>query len=714
MQNLEAKEAKEVKDLITKIPFIGEAQAKKFARLKIETVEQLLEFLPRDLLDLSCPSPISKISTHFGEKVILLARVEDISVIRTPRRHLWMVQAKLRDGTGEIAVHWFNQPYLRNFFKTGKKYLLYGEYGYDFQSRKAVISNPEIYEKSGIFPIYPQTKSLTSKQISRAIKSALDVGYQLPDLISGIENNEITRQIHFPTSIERYKQARKHFIFQKLVIFILANLYLKTASENSPAFKVNPDRIFVEKFVQNLPFKLTRDQQKVIGEILDDFEKNSPMNRLIQGDVGSGKTIVALAAAIMTIRSGYRVAWLAPTNILAAQHYETVRKFVKFIKFIKLDVGLVTSQTKKLKSTNSKLEADLLIGTHALLQKDVKIENLGLVIVDEQHRFGVNQRADLLQKSKNEKIPHLLSLSATPIPRTLAHIIFGNLDISTIEMKPAGRMMVKTYLVSEKKRADSYKFVDSLIAKDQQVFVICPLIESKNTGDTLFEIDDRKTVANEVEKLQKGILSHRRIAALHGKMKPAEKEKIMSEMRNGKIDLLVSTSVVEVGVDISRATVMLIENAESFGLSQLHQFRGRVGRNDLQSYCLLFAPSLEKKYGSTRHSISEETRLNKQSELPRAKAGGSLENKKTRERLKTFVQNFDGFKLAELDLKQRGPGAILGTTQSGFGRINPLWFENTKILAVASAKARDLLQKLDNLPNLKQKVISELKTEHLE
>jgi len=670
---------KNVNDPVTSLPFVGPSQAEKFSRLGINNVDQLLEYLPRDLLDLSNPSPINKISAKFSEKVIIHARVEDVSVIKTPRKHIWMVQGVLRDGAGELAVHWFNQPYLRNFFKKDRKYILYGEYSYDFQARKIALSNPEIFQDAGIFPIYPQTKNLTSKQISRAVRSAVDSGYRLPDLIPSISNSFITKNIHFPSSVEEYKNARKSFIFQKLIIFILANLYLKKESEHSPAYKVNPNRGLVGEFISLLPFELTKDQAKAIEDILDDYNKKYPMNRLIQGDVGSGKTVVALIAALMAIRSGYRVVWLAPTNILAAQHVATVEKFLKTMKSIKIKVALITSQTKRQKDNKHQITADLLIGTHALLQKDMKLEEVGLVIIDEQHRFGVDQRSALFNQ---KTIPHLLSLSATPIPRTLAHIIFGNLDISTIQMKPVGRIGVKTYLVPEAKRADSYKFIDSLIEKGQQAFVICPLIENKTSDDVLFEVDDRKTVANELAKLQKGVLSHRRIAALHGKMKPTEKEEIMANMQDGEIDVLVSTSVVEVGVDVPRATVMMIENAEMFGLSQLHQFRGRVGRNDLQSYCLLFSQNLE--------------------------------NEKTRDRLKTFIQNHDGFKLAEMDLRQRGPGAVLGTTQSGFSRFNPLWLENTKLLEDASKKAKELIEKLDTLPELNEKVLAELKTEHLE
>jgi len=353
----------------------------------------------------------------------------------------------------------------------------------------------------------------------------------------------------------------------------------------------------------------------------------------------------------------------------------------------------IKSGKLKVKNTIQNLEkmADLFIGTHALLNQ--KIKDLGLVIVDEQQRFGVEQRADLVDKhSKNKnKIPHLLSLSATPIPRTLAHVIFGNLDISTIETKPVGRKKIKTYLVPENKRRDSYEFIDRLVEKGQQIFVICPLIEdlvrsgTKRRSDSLFDdksFNERKTVLSELKKLRLGPLAHRRIAALHGKMKQEEKEKIMFKMHRGEIDILISTSVVEVGVDIPQATVMLIEDAECFGLSQLHQFRGRVGRNNLQSYCLLFSDALE--------------------------------NEKTLARLKAFVQNDDGFKLAQMDLRQRGPGAILGLRQSGFGLLNPIWFENSKILETASVKAKKLLLELDQLSRLKEKVLAELETKHLE
>jgi ATP-dependent DNA helicase RecG len=453
---------------------------------------------------------------------------------------------------------------------------------------------------------------------------------------------------------------------------------LKNQNNQKKALKVVCDSKILDDFIEQLPFKLTEDQNEAVDDFIGDFKRSYPMNRLVQGDVGSGKTVVALLAAHLAIKSGFKTAYLAPTQILARQHFETARKLMPNNTEI-----LLLTATSRSKDINERIKkADLVIGTHALIQKDIKIDNLALVIVDEQHRFGVDQREYLLKTGR--VAPHLLSLSATPIPRTLAHIIFGNLDVSTIFEKPSGRLEVKTYLIPENKRADSYRFIEKLISTGQQAFVVCPLIEQKSgsADGRLFDVLDRKAVESEMRNLQKTVLAKRKIESLHGRMKGEDKEEKMQRMQNGAIDIMVSTSVVEVGVDVPNATIMVVEGAQHFGLSQLHQFRGRVGRNKMQSYCFLF----------TDENL----------------------NDKTKERLKVFVQNSDGFKLSEMDLRQRGPGAVLGVDQSGFVGINPLWFENTEVLRKASKLAGDLVQDLENMPDLFSKVKEKLETKHLE
>jgi len=707
-------------DSVAKIPFIGATGAKKFERLGVKTVEDLFNFLPREVVDLTHTLKISEAKSKIGEKVIICAKIKSSSIIRSPRKKIWIVGALLQDDSGLIEALWFNQPYLHRSLKKGKEYLFYGEIEFDKSTERIYLNNPEIYPEAGLYPIYPQTKNLTSRQISRALTLALQKGYQLneylPEQIIKKYNlpslPEAVKNLHFPKNLSDFRKAKSRFIFNQLLNLILANLFLKNQNKKKKAPKIIVDKKLLNRFVNLLPFDLTASQKKVISEIFEDLQKPYPMNRLVQGDVGSGKTVVALVGALMVINSKYKVAWLAPTDILARQHFQTA---LKLLKNFDVKIGLVTSATKrrlkKVETDNWQLAADLIIGTHALLQKDVEIKDLGLVIVDEQHRFGVAQRAALAESKK--LTPHFLSLSATPIPRTLAHIVFGNLDISQIREKPAERLPVKTFLIPESKRADAYRFIDERIEAGEQVFVICPLIQTGDESD----ISEKKTIMSEFENLKKTILGKRRIAFLHGQMKSNEKEEIIAKMLRGEIDILVSTSVIEVGIDIKKATVMIIEDADRFGLSQLHQFRGRIGRSNLQSYCFCFTSAFAQKDKGYR-KISSETQLpqgaTSENSFKHSKKLKAETDQRTRERLKAFVQNSDGFALAELDLKLRGPGALLGEEQSGFKGINPLWFENTQILADASNAAKDLISKLDENLILKNKVFSYLEVEHLE
>lgn len=677
-------------DSIEKIPYVGPKAAQAFLRLKIKTVENLLRFMPRDAIDLSDPIEIKKAQKIEGEKTVIYGEVIDLKILKTPRRRIWLTSAKIKDKSGIIRVVWFNQPYLSRFFQN-KKYAFYGPIEFSNFTKEKTLVSPQIFDEPGIITIYRQSENLTSKQIKRTVDHALKAGYSLEDKLLDqiakkygyLSAKEATQKLHFPKTIHEFWAAKQRFIFDELIIFITANLYLKNQNLSKSAYQIETDAKILNEFTKLLPFKLTFDQRKALREVVGDFEQKVPMNRLLQGDVGSGKTVVAFAGAYLAIKSGYQVAYLAPTQILARQHFETAKKIFNKAN-IKIEL-LTASTAKKTKNNNQFLKTDFIIGTHAILQKDVKIPRLALVIIDEQHRFGVEQRALLGASLTNVSrlTPHFLSLSATPIPRSLAHIIFGNLDISTIKSKPVGRLPIKTYLVPESKRSNSYRFIDDLIARRQQAFVVCPLIEEReNLSGSLFDEDGRKAVEAEIISLQKTVLGKRKIEMLHGKMKGTDKEAKMMKMKDGEADVLVSTSVVEVGVDLPRATVMVIEGAEHFGLSQLHQFRGRVGRNSLPSYCFLFT--------------------------------GSNLNDKARERLKIFVRNDDGFKLSQMDLKGRGPGAILGSKQSGFFGINPLWFENSEILKKASSAAKNLVDNLKTRPDLEQKIKSQFETEHLE
>jgi len=712
--------AKSPADAVSKVPYIGASQTRAFERLGVKTVEDLFNYLPRDLIDLSKPLLASQAKLRRGEKVVVAAEVSKLRLLRTPRRRMWLVEGKLTDQSNQLRVIWFNQPYMKNYFRRGGKFVFYGEINYDFSAKTTALINPTVYEDTGFFPVYPLTRGITSRQISRAVKRALADGWHLGEFLPAaiLEKNalppldEAVHRAHFPESVATFERAKKRFAFNHLLTFILANLYQNEQNRRCSGYVIKPDLTYLKKFLASLPFELTVDQKTVLKEILADLREPVALNRLVQGEVGSGKTVVALAAALMVVRAGYRVVWLTPTEILASQHYDTIRKFLKdqavSTALLTAATGRkVKSQKEKGKSSSQKLkvsefqEAEIIIGTHAVLQKNVQIKKLALVVVDEQQRFGVEQRAYLAEGGSAQ--PHFLSLSATPIPRTLAHVVFGNLDISTIKSQPSGRRPVKTYLVPEEKRTGAYDFIAKLLRSGQQAFVVCPLISGggdkrppfappaggaseglSSAMDSLFDIlaEDKKTVLSEVDNLSKTVLGRYKIAALHGKMKSAEKEAVMRKMHEGKIDVLVSTSVVEVGVDVPKATAMVIEDAERFGLSQLHQFRGRIGRSNLQAYCFLFSRNVESE--------------------------------KIRHRLRAFVQNTDGFKLAEMDLKLRGPGAILGLEQAGFRGVNPLWFENSALLAAASTTAKKLLPHLEKLPTLKAKVEGELETEHLE
>lgn len=669
-------------DPIYKIPHVGLKTAELFKKLKIRTVKDLFNYVPSRVVDLSNPISVKEALKRESEKVLIYGEILNIKIIKTPRRRIWITSAKIKDKTGQIRVVWFHQPYLKNFFKN-KKYVFYGNVEYSPFTKEVTLISPEIFDVPKVVPIYRLTEGLSSKQIQRTIACALDRGYTLNDQlpVDLLKEYKLEKQknaledLHFPKSVKSFEKAKERFNFNELLTFILTNLYLKKINQRNSSFKIRTEKKLVDTFISSLPFKLTKDQNFAIHDIISDFKKTYPQSRMIQGDVGSGKTVIAFFATFLAIKSGYKVAYLAPTQILAHQHFESAKKILKPFG---IKIGLLTSQTKN--SAHSLRGVDLIIGTHAILQKNIKIKDLSLVIIDEQHRFGVEQRAFLMGGKKS---PHFLSLSATPIPRTLAHIVFGNVDISLIKTKPEGRLKVKTYLVPANKRSNSYHFIDKLIKDGQQAFVICPLIEEKEVLDEkLFEINESKAVESEIKNLKNTILGRWQIEMLHGKMSSQEKDEKMKKMQSGEIKILVSTSVIEVGIDIACATTMIIESADRFGLSQLHQFRGRVGRSNLQSFCFLFT----------------------QDKL----------NDKSRDRLKTFVRNSDGFKLSEMDLKQRGPGAIFGTTQSGFEGLNPLWFENTKVLENASKAAKKIIDKIENYPDIYKAIKEKISVKHLE
>lgn len=549
----------------------------------------------------------------------------------------------------------------------------------------------------GLIPVYPETEGLSSRWLRYILRPILA---QLKSKIADPLPTEIKRendllplnkalwQIHFPDSENLAKEAKKTLSFHELFLIQLNVLREKMKLKMEKAVSIKPDIEKTKKLVDSLPFKLTEAQRKTSWQILKDLEKPRPMNRLLEGDVGSGKTIVAAIAALNTALAGFQTAIMAPTEILTKQHFKNIRDLLKPFK---LKIGILTNQECKIggKKITRKVflkkidegELDILIGTHALIQKDVKFNSLALVVLDEQHRFGVDQRAHLLKnhKQKTRLIPHLLSMTATPISRTLALTLYGDLDLSLLDEMPKGRKKIITELIPPAKRKGVYKFVRDQVKKGKQIFVICPRIELKPTNNLWSET---KAVEEEYAKLSKDIFPKLKVSMLHGRMKSKEKEEIMADFAKGKINILVSTSVVEVGVDIPNATIMIIEGAEKFGLAQLHQFRGRIGRGKDQSYCFLFT------------------------DLP-----------STPQRLRAVLKAESGFELAEKDLEIRGPGEVYGGRQWGIPDLAMASLGDTKLIEKTRFWAKEILKKdpyLKRYPLLKEQLSSFAKKIHFE
>ncbi len=679
---------------IEKIPKIGEVYQKRLRRLGIKNVKDLLWHFPYKYEDFSEIIPISEIKLN--EKCCIKGKVLDIKNNKTWKKKLTVTEALVQDETSPIRIVWFNQPYIIKTLTpgtvacfTGKVSLRKNEVYLNNPAYEKITSKSELIHTGRIIPVYPLTFGLTSRWLRYVMKDVLssqNIKETLPERILK-ENNflpieKALWEIHFPETISSAKKARERFAFEELLLIQLLVLKEKFRLKGKQAFKIPINTDLMKEFTSSLPFKLTDSQKKSIWQILKDTEKSSPMSRLLEGDVGSGKTVVSVMAALNTVKAGYQVALMAPTEILAKQHF---KKFHQFLDNFKVKIALLTGKEDKvtaIKLKNEVLEIsrrkileklkkgeiDILIGTHALIQDKVKMKKPGLVVVDEQHRFGVEQRAKLANSENN--IPHLLSMTATPIPRTLALTLYGDLDLSLIDEMPKNRKKVKTFVIPPKKRESTYEFIEKEIKKGRGVFVICPRIEASEK-----EIDnswsDVKAVEEEYEKLKEKIFPNFKIEMIHGKIKTKEKEKIMKKFKEGEIDILVSTSVVEVGIDVPRATVMIIEGSDRFGLAQLHQFRGRVGRSDLQSYCFLFTQS------------------------------SSL---KTKKRLKALISSNNGFELAEKDMKIRGPGQLYGTRQWGIPDLAMDNLKNLKLVEKTRKIAKDILREdfqLKKYPSLR-------------
>ncbi len=696
----------------------------KLKKLHLETVRDLLYYFPHRYEDYSEVRAIDELAP--GEQVTIRGVVEEVQARQIYRRNMSVVDVTIVDENGSaIRATWFNQPYLKETFRPGRQVSISGKVSHS-EKGELYLSHPT-YEfitlssssESGtstkhtgrLVPIYGETKGFTSKGIRFLVEPILSqVGasewlpqpvlesYHFPDI------HEALRAVHFPETLEEAEAARKRFAFEELFLLQIVTLKEKLALARTKAHKISTRIEWLKAILAGLPFPLTQSQKQSLWEIIKDMDAANPMNRLLQGDVGSGKTAVAALAALIAAQGGCQSAFMAPTEILARQHFETIKKLFRGVpKESQPVVGLLAAGEAKIFYENDlessvkrteflkKLERGeiaIAVGTHALIQKGVKFKKLGLAIVDEQHRFGVRQRAELLRRTV---VPHYLSMSATPIPRTLMLTVFGDLDVSLITELPSGRKKIVTEIVAPVNRQKTYDFIRAKIKEGRQAFVICPRIEIADEEEKGKLLDPRalamlevKSVKEEYEKLAKRIFPEFTIAMLHGKLKTGEKEKIMRDFQDGKTHILISTSVVEVGVDVPNAAMILIESSDRFGLAQLYQFRGRVGRGEHQSYCFLMTDS---------------------------------DTKAQNERLTALVAAKNGFELAEYDLKLRGPGEFLGDSQTGLPDIAMESLRNPTLVQESRTAAKSVLDAdptLKQFPTLASKVEGFKKRIHLE
>lgn len=638
----------------------------RLEKLGIIKVEDFLFHIPFRYDDYSIISNIQTLQE--GEIVTIKGTVEKIENVYT-RRFKTLQRAIIKDTTGKIDILWFNQPFLVKVIKVNDNVSISGKVEKD--NGKLIIINPDyevIFEDKTIHtgrlvPIYPETRGITSKWIRRQVYNILEnnrnIEEYLPEELIREEKlmilSDALQKVHFPKNLEEAQKAKERLSFNELFEIQLSALIRKKEWKKEKVKKEwEIDKEKVDKLIKSISFKLTNAQKKAIDDILNDFSKDSPMNRLLEGDVGSGKTIVAAISMYVSYLNGFQSAFMAPTEILANQHFKTIDNLLSQLG---IKVELLTSSIKKVNK-----DFDILVGTHALVYKKATFKNLGLIVIDEQQRFGVEQRSIIRKKGKN---PHLLTMTATPIPRTVALTMYGDLDLSILDEMPLGRKQIKTWLVPVNKREGAYRWIEEKISNGDQVFIVCPFIEESESMQTV------KAATKEYEKLKKEVFPNLNLGLMHGKLKAKEKDEILKNFKDRKIDILVSTPVVEVGIDIPNATIMLIEEAERFGLAQLHQLRGRVGRSDKQSFCLLFTQS---------------------------------NNPLTIKRLKSLETIFSGALLSELDLKLRGPGQIYGTVQHGVPKLKVASFSNFELIEKTKREAEKYFEKINNYPKLKERV----------
>lgn len=654
---------------VSRVPKIGPKYQKLLGKLEIETIEDLLYHFPFRYNDLSVTKNISELQQD--DMVTVKATLDSIDNIYTRNRKR-LTKAVFSDKTGSINVTWFNRHFLKKTLKAGKTYNISGKVG-KFDKTLSFIS-PEVEESregsvntGRLVPIYPETAGVSSKWLRTRINDVLsglaDLSEFLPDTIIEKYNfvgfKEGLKHFHFPNSLPDVKKSRKRFAFEEVFIELLKVEERKDAwSQELKGHKMplKAHKPKLGEFTASLPFKLSESQNRAVETIFSDLSGKHPMNRLLEGDVGTGKTVVAVISSYLAYLAGYKTLYMAPTEILAKQHHET---FVDFLKETEVKISLKTGTAKTFDE-----EADIIIGTHALIYLEEKIENVGLIVIDEQQRFGVEQRVKLLELGNRGKIPHLLTMTATPIPRTLALTLYGDLSISSIKPQKDRYKNTKTWIVGEGKRAEGLKWVAE---QNVPVFVVCPLIEESE-----YEVlENVKAAEVEYEKLKKGPFKNLRVGLLHGRMKAKEKEVVVNQFKNGEIQVLVATPVIEVGIDITDATIMVIESAERYGLASLHQLRGRIGRGGQEAYCMLFMSNYSK-------------------------AGWR--------RLKNLEKHESGLKLAEIDMSMRGQGDLYGTRQHGFIKFrvaNPADFE---LLEKAKEDAENYYPHLYMYPGLKEKL----------
>lgn len=647
-------------DKVTTLAFVGQKQAQKLERLGISTVRDLLYHIPKYYKDTSNIKTLSSLTKEDSHTVI--ARIKELKNIRI-RSGKFIQKGICYDESGEIPITWFNQPYLTKNLRVGDLVYLSGKLNPKTIKPEMISPEYEIVKEKNlhlgrIVPVYNLTKGISVKWLRARLDNLTEEIAGLEDLTDTLDNKikekfvlldlpVSLRKIHFPDSTTDIIESRKRLAFDELleIYFKLLREREKRLHSKSPAIKI--EHLIIDEFIQKLPFQLTKSQLLAISDIFKDYAKPYPMHRLLQGDVGSGKTIVALIAALPVIKSGFQTIILTPTSVLAQQHFSTINTFLN-------GKNKVILQTSASKNSREDIEnSDIIISTHSILYQEKELlKRLGLLIIDEEHRFGVDQRKQLVDYFNRLNRPHLLNLTATPIPRSVALSLFGQMDVSIIE-KPKARIPVKTFLVPSSKKDDSISWLKQKIKEGGQIFWICPLIDESDSDNPMMSVE--KTYS-EVKELFKEF----NVEFLHGKIKSNEKDRILKDFKKNKIQILVSTTVIEVGIDMPNANIIIIENAEMFGLAQLHQLRGRVGRNNQEAWCLLYS---------------------------------KLENdENVMSRLKYFETEKNGIKIAEYDLSQRGPGEVYGTIQAGIPNLKVANFSNLELMDI-TRRAAEIIYK---------------------